>query len=153
MDDDADVPTQHNVCRSAVLEELPVNLNSLSLLCIEDLFRNFSSKIIELQNLVMQLKSSASFFTLRLRTWFLTCGVFWSFWRPWDLPPELRLRIFKTYTISYIVSSCTLQAWRSTINKVKRKRDRTLTTWHSRVLGGILAVHTVRRATVYVLDR
>jgi hypothetical protein len=68
MVNDADVQTLFNVFRSVASEELPVELNSLSLLCIEDVFGTAASKITELQDAVTQSKSSTSFLTLRLRT-------------------------------------------------------------------------------------
>ena len=64
---DADVQTLRRLFRSAVAEGLPVDLSKVSSLSIEDLYASTVSKIVELQNQVIQSKASL-FPTSRFRT-------------------------------------------------------------------------------------
>jgi hypothetical protein len=65
---DADIRTLRKLFRSVVLRDLPVDLSNLNSLRVEDLYGSVASKIIELQSLLTQTKSSLSLLTPRLRS-------------------------------------------------------------------------------------
>ena len=58
----ADVQTLRRLFRSIVFVGFPVDLRNLSSLGLENLYGSVGSKIVELQSLVTQPKSSLSFF-------------------------------------------------------------------------------------------
>jgi hypothetical protein len=65
---DADVQTLRKLFISVMSRDLPAGLSNLRSLSVEGLYRSVVSKIVELQSLMTQPRSSLSLFIPRLRT-------------------------------------------------------------------------------------